>query len=81
MIRLQHTRVISENFLCYKLDVRESVYRDTIMKVTKKMQLLLFFILFYFILFYFILFYFILFYFAVALRPNAGHGLLILEVF
>ena len=31
-----------------------------------------------FLIFYFILFYFI---FAVALRPNAGHGLLILEVF
>jgi len=34
---------------------------------------------FYFILFYFILFYFILF-FSVALRPSAGHGLLILDV-
>jgi len=43
----------------------------------------LFIYLFIFSLFYFILFYFILFYFifiAVALRPNAGHGLLILDV-
>ena len=42
----------------YRLDVHESVHRDTIMKVTNKM--------------YF-------FFFAVTLRPNAGHGLLILR--
>ena len=43
-----------------RLDVHESVHRDTTTKITNKMH------------FFFI--------FAVALRPNAGHGLLILEI-